>query len=328
MFKVVLVFPESVAGIINNMVEELFKYGFAVQAVYVKDGAIVDEAIKRQLLSEANIYITGNYEPIRAEDMDEAPSLKLIQRFGSGYDNVDVQAATQRGIYVANAPLNSDSVADLTMGLMLALLRHIPRADAAVRRGIWRLWIGHELAGKKLGVLGLGTIGKKVAQRAKAFEMTVLAYDPCPDYSFAQSYDVILMSREELLKTADIVSLHLPLTPETRFSFGEAELKMMKRSAYLINTARGGIVDQQALIRALHEGWISGAALDVFSVEPPNIDDDLLKMENVVLTSHIGGATFEALDRMVKVTIENCLRILRGEPPLTAVNRVIKRGKQ
>jgi len=328
MSKVVLVFPESVSGVINNMVEELCKHGFAVQAVYIKDGTSIDETLKRRLLSEADIYITGNYEPIRAEDMDEAPFLKLIQRFGSGYDNVDVQAATQRGIYVANAPLNSTSVAELTMGLILALLRNIPRADSALRQGIWRLWIGHELAGKKMGLLGLGTIGKEVALRAKAFGMTVIAYDPRPDYSFAESHGVILMSREELLKTADIISLHLPLTPETRVSFGEAELKLMKRSAYLINTARGGIVDQQALVRALRDGWISGAALDVYSVEPPDISDELLKLENVVLTPHIGGATFEALNRMVKVVVENCLKIVKGEPPLTAVNQVIKGGKQ
>lgn len=326
MLKVVLVFPESVAVIVDRMADDLRKHGFAVRVVYVRDGTDVEEPLKQQLLREAAIYVTGGYEPIRAADLAGTRSLRLIQRFGTGYDNVDCQAAAQRGIYVANIPgVSAASVADLTMGLILALLRFIPHSDASLRRGKWRLWLGHELAGKKLGLIGLGAIGKEVALRAAAHGMTVVAYDVRPDYSFAQAHNISIVSREELLETADVVSLHIPLTPETRGFIGEAELKRMKRSAYLINTARGALVDQRALVRALREGWIAGAALDVFSPEPPSVDDELLSLENVVLTSHIGGATVEALQRMAKVTVDNCLRIQRGEAPLTAVNKPIAR---
>lgn len=326
MLRAVLVFPESAAVVIDRMADDLRGHGFAVRVVYVRDGTDVEEPVKHRLLREAEIYVTGGYEPLRAADLEGKTSLRLIQRFGAGYDNVDCQAAGLRGIYVANTPGgNTASVADLTMGLILALLRLIPRSDAALRRGTWRLWLGHELAGKKLGLLGMGAIGKGVALRAAAHGMTVIAHDARPDHPFAEAHGIVIVSREELLATADVVSLHLPLTPETRGSFGEAELKRMKRSAWLINTARGAVVDQPALVRALRERWIAGAALDVFSPEPPGVDDELLGLENVVLTSHIGGGTIEALERLAEVTVDNCLRIQRGETPSTAVNKPMTR---
>lgn len=325
MVKVALVFPESFSALVKEMQATLAQHGFKVLTV-LSDRAI-DNDTKQHLLQCVDIYVTGGLEKIAADDLKEVRTLRLIQRFGTGYENVDYTAAAVRGVYVANIPgANAESVADLTMGLILALLRHIVRADNALRKGVWRFWVGHELAGKVLGILGLGAIGKAVTVRAKAHGMKVIAYDIQPDVEFAQKHGVELVSKDELLKTADIVSLHMPLNENTRNCISERELRLMKQTAYLINTARGGLVDQQALVKALRERWIAGAALDVFAEEPLRGTEEILQFDNVVITPHIGGSTFEAFERLAAVVIDNCLRVARGDEPRFVVNRPLKIG--
>jgi len=322
MLKVALIFPESFSFLVKEMKQRLEKLGFEVIAICSESP--INERTKREVLQEVDIYITGGFEKITADDLKEANRLRLIQRFGVGYENVDCLAAARKGIYVANIPgANAESVADLTMGLILALVRHIVQADVALRKGIWRLWIGHELAGKILGILGLGAIGKAVAVRAKAHRMKVIAHDIQPDLEFARKHDVEMVSRTELLKTADIVTLHMPLTEETHNFISESELRLMKPTAYLVNTSRGGLIDQTALVKALRERWIAGAALDVFVKEPLSVDEEILQLDNVVVTPHIGGSTFEALERLAQVVIENCQRFSRGDPLLFVVNKPI-----
>lgn len=320
MHTVALVFPESFIYLVEKVKNELEREGFKVELA-LSEGPIARER-KRFLLANSHIYVTGGIEKVTAPDLRVTKSLKLIQRFGAGYENVDCEAAARRGVCVANIPgANADSVADLTMGLILTLLRNIVKADISLRKGVWRFWIGRELAGKTLGILGLGAIGKAVALRALAHGMRVIAHDAKPDVNFAGEHNVRWVSKEELLKTADIVTIHMPLTEETRNFISESEFKLMKPGTYLINTSRGGLVDHVALVNALKEKQIAGVALDVFYEEPLPAKDEILSFDNVVLTPHIGGSTVEALERLARVVIENCVRIKEGKEPLYVVNK-------
>jgi D-3-phosphoglycerate dehydrogenase len=248
------------------------------------------------------------------------PRLRVVARNGIGVDNVDIAAATQLGIWVTNAPgVNADSVADFTFALLLALVRHVPEADRAVRAGGWPRLVGVELHGKCLGLVGFGRVGQRVAQRARGFGLRVLAYDPQPDRHAAASLGVELVNFHRVLQEADFLSLHLPLLPETRHLLGEAELRRMKPTSYLVNTARGGVVDEQALARALREGWIAGAACDVFEEEPPR-SSLLLQAPNLLLSPHMASHTREAMARAFRVAAENVLAVLQGRRPPNAVN--------
>lgn len=225
-----------------------------------------------------------------------AKRLKIIGRAGVGIDNIDVDEANKQGIRVERSPPGpSTAVAELVMGLMIGLVRNIPLADKSMKEGMWikKSFMGSELSGKTLGIVGLGRIGSKVAKRAKAFEMNVIAFTPYPDESLLKELGVKTVSLSDLLKSAYFVTLHVPLTTDTHHMIGEKELRMMKRSAYLINTSRGPVVDNAALAKALREGWIAGAALDCYEVEPP-VDATIVSMPNVVCTPHIGAQTLEA----------------------------------
>jgi len=323
MFKVALIFPGSFRTLVEKMEQRLKGFDFQVITIYSETP--IDEQEKRRVLQGVDVYVTGGLERITADALEETTKLRLIQRFGAGYENVDCIAAARKGIYVANIPgANADSVADLTMGLILALVRHIVKADNLLRKGTWRFWIGHELVGKVLGILGLGAIGKAVALRAQAHGMTVIAHDVQPDLEFARKHKVQWVSKAQLLKTADIVTLHMPLTEETRNFISKSELSLMKPTAYLVNTSRGGLIDQTALIEALSERRIAGAALDVFAEEPLPPNEEILELDNVVLTPHIGGSTFEALERLARIAVDNCLRVKRGDLPLYVVNKPLK----
>ncbi|WP_088335526.1 phosphoglycerate dehydrogenase [Methanopyrus sp. KOL6] len=283
-----------------------------------------DEEKIREHVRDADAWVVRSGTRVTRELIKEAERLKVIARAGVGVDNIDVKAATERGIIVVNAPESSSiSVAEHTMGLILALARKIPQADRSVRRGEWdrKTFMGVELAGKTLGLIGLGRIGQQVAKRAKAFEMEVIAYDPYIPRKVAEELGVELVDElEELLERADIVSIHVPLTEETEGMIGEEELKRMKNSAFLINCARGKIVDEEALIKALKEGWIAGAALDVFAEEPPGEDHPLYELDNVVLTPHIGGSTGEAQRSAGLIVAREIERVLKGEIPENVVN--------
>jgi len=249
--------------------------------------------------------------------------LKVIARAGIGLDNVDVRAATARGVMVCNAPQsNVISAAEHTVALLLACVRRVPQADRSVRAGLWRRaeLEGVELHGKTLGVLGLGRVGALVAQRCHAFGMRLIAYDPYVTAERAASMGVELCDTvPELCAIADVVTVHLPKTRETVGIIGERQLRMMKPTARVVNTARGGLVDEAALFRALSQGWIAGAALDVFEVEPPG-SSPLLGLDNVVVTPHLGASTLEAQDKAGTMVAEAVAAALAGEFVPSAVN--------
>lgn len=270
------------------------------------------------LLQGVDAIITGTDELTR-EVISAATDLRTIAKHGVGLDSIDLEAAHEHGIVVSATPgAIHDSVADHTMALLLAVTRQVVPAHQSTAAGEWRNFVGLELRGRVLGLVGLGRIGKEVCVRAQTFGMQVVAYDPYPDHTFATEREVRFQSLEEMLQASDIVSLHAAVTDSVQPLLGEHELGHMKTGAYLVNTARGRLVDEAALARSLQDGRLGGAGLDVFAEEPPR-DSPLMGLPNVVLTPHIAGQTTEGLVRMGQMTAENCLRALRGEPPLFQV---------
>jgi len=280
---------------------------------------MADELIP--LLEGVDGYIAG-VDDVSARVIDKAPStLKVISRYGVGYDQVDIKACGQRGIVVTNTPgANAESVADLAFGLMLSVARQIPYADEQTKRGGWPRITGLELYGKTLGIIGLGAIGKGVARRAKGFSMRVLAYDPAIDEAFCRQYGVEISSFEEVLSKSDFISLHLPLKDETKHIINSNTISMMKDGAILINTARGGLVDEQAVYRALKAGKLRGFGTDVFEVEPPG-KSPLFEFKNVVVTPHMGSSTVEAINAMANLAVKNLIDVLTGKECPYIVNR-------
>jgi len=270
------------------------------------------------------------YAKITKRIIDSAKSLKGIVRYGIGVDNIDLDAATKRGIPIANVPdYCIGTVADHAFAHLLALNRKILMADKFVRTGEYMgAWTspsdkikGFDLEGKVLGIIGLGKVGRALVARAKGFGMKVRAYDPYIDEEVAKELTLELVDLDTILKESDFVSIHAPLLPETRGMIGERELKLMKKTAYLINVARGPIVDEKALNKALKENWIAGAGIDVYEKEPPDPENPLFKLENVVLTPHIAWYTEDALWRLEMSAVNEAIRILQGRLPKNLVNK-------
>jgi D-3-phosphoglycerate dehydrogenase len=271
------------------------------------------------LVPEISAIIVG-LVPITKEIIEKSSGLKIVTMYGVGVNHIDLEAAQKKGVIVTNCPGSNDqAVADLTMGLMLTVARNIPQIDRDIREGYWKKYLGGELWQKKLGLVGFGNIAKGVAHRAKGFDMQINAYDPYASVEAAKAHGVSLVSFNELIAESDFVSLHAPLTEETKCMFGSEQFKKMKPTSYLINTARGGLVDEQALYIALSSGEVAGAGLDVF-VEEPLKDSKLVELKNVVLTAHTGTHTRESIERMGVMAVENVLRVLRNEMP---VNRIV-----
>ena len=272
---------------------------------------------------DAVAIILGMFK-VNEELLQVAPRLKIIARFGVGYDNVDVEACTRKGIYVTITPdVVSGAVADLTLGLMLSLSRRIPEADRYTRKE-WAkreraLPYGADLSGKNLGIVGLGRIGFQVAKRANGFGMNLLYTDILRRGDAERRFGAKRLPLEELLREADFVTIHVPLTEKTRGLIGRGELSLMKKTAFLINTSRGAVVDQGALTDFLREKRIAGAGLDVFRLEPVSLDDPILQLDNMVLMPHAGSATVETRRRMSIATAEEVLRVLRGDRPVNLV---------
>ncbi|MFN2443768.1 MAG: phosphoglycerate dehydrogenase [Thermoanaerobaculia bacterium] len=279
------------------------------------------ELFSKVALAEAVISRSGT--AITAELLDAGPNLRVAGRAGVGLDNVDVEAATARGVLVINAPTaNILSATEHTMALLLSLCRSIPEANASVMRGEWTRskFMGIELSGKTLGIIGLGRIGSRVATRAKAFGMSLLAYDPYIPPAAAQKVQAELVDFERLLRESDFITVHTPLTDETRGMIGSEEISRMKPGVVLVNCARGGIYAESDLADALNDGRVAAAAVDVFEVEPPPPDHPFLSAKNLVLTPHIGANTIEAQDRVAVQTAEMVVAALKGSIFVSAVN--------
>jgi len=240
------------------------------------------------------------------------PDLEIIAQTGNHAYHIDVDAATEAGILVAMAP-GGPGVTELTIGLMIAVMRRIPQSDRAMRQGKWPLVLGRVLRDKTLGILGLGKVGAEVARLGCAFGMRVIAWGPTLTEERASKAGVTYMSLEEVLKSADVVSVHLKLSDQSKELLNETRLRLMKKSAYLVNTARGAIVDEKALVKLLQENGIAGAALDVFSEEPLPPDHPLLRLENVVLTPHLGWPTDAGFEGFAEHAAENILDYMDGK---------------
>lgn len=285
------------------------------EVIYNTSGKPLSADDLLKLIPDIDGYIAG-LDAITAEVIAAANRLKVIARYGVGVDAVDLDAARARGIIVTNTPgANAASVAELTLGLMLALARDIPTAAHSTRQGEWLRLQGVSLEGKVIGLIGFGAIGRQVARLLGGFECTLLAYDPIADESQASALGVHLVSQAEVISQADFLSLHCPVTDETRQMVNAAFLAAMKPGAYLINTARGELVDENALLAALDSGRLRGAALDVFTSEPPPPDSPLLQHPRLIATPHIGAHTDGATNAMGWMALRDCLAVLNGEQP-------------
>ena len=266
--------------------------------------------------------VIAGTEPYTPRVFEAAPDLKIIARTGVGYDAIDVDAATAHGVAVAPTPgANHHSVAEAAVGLIVAALRRFAFADRQMRTTGWNPRpYGVELRNKTVGVVGTGLIGKEVVRRLQGWDVTILVSDIVTDEQFAQQYGARYVELPELFREADAITLHAPLLPSTRHMVNEQTLRSMKPTAYLVNTARGPLVDEQALARALRANWIAGAALDVFETEPLPQDSPLLQLDNITLTQHVAGVTYESMRAMTAMAVESVARVLRGEPPVACAN--------
>lgn len=286
---------------------------FADEIVYNDLGRplTAEEIVPR--LDGVDGYIAG-LDYITETALKNAPdSLKVISRYGAGVDRVDMAAAKEKGITVTNTPgTNSVAVSELAFGLMLCAARKIPKLNSAVRAGEWPRSQGIELCGKILGIVGLGAIGKNLATRAIAFGMKVLAFDPYFDEKFAEQNGIFKTEPDELLKNSDFVSLHLPLNEKTRHFISAEVIANMKKGAIIINTARGGLIDETAAAAALNSGQLGGLGLDAFEQEPPT-DSPLFGFDNVIMTPHTGAHTAEAVSGMGEMAVDNLIAVLTGD---------------
>ncbi len=283
------------------------------RVTYNTTGKPLTSAQLQALLPDVDGFIAG-LDEIDAAAIAAARCLRVIARYGVGINNVDLAAARAQGVVVTNTPgANSAAVAELTIGLLLNLLRPIQRAAAETRQGGWPRLNGVSLVGKTVGLVGLGAIGKEVARRLAGFDCAVVAHDVVADADFARRHAVTLVTLADLLAQSDIVSLHLPVLPETRQMVNAAFLQQMKPGAYLINTSRGELVDEMALLDALVNGRLAGAALDAFQQEPPGADNPLLALPQVIATPHMGAHSDGATNAMGRMALDDCLAVLRGE---------------
>ena len=276
----------------------------------------------KEKIKDVDVIVIRSGTKLTRDVLENAKNLKIIARAGVGVDNVDLQYATELGIIVVNSPdASSISVAELTMGLMLSAARNIPQATASLKRGEWdrKSFKGLELYGKTLGVIGLGRIGQQVVERAKSFGMNIVGYDPYIPEDVANSMGVKLVDINELCKVSDFITLHVPLTPKTKYIIGKDQISLMKNNAIIVNCARGGLIDEKALYEALKNKKIRSAALDVFEEEPPK-DNPLLTLDNVIGTPHQGASTAEAQKSAGTIVAEQVVKILKGEPAENVVN--------
>ena len=306
----ILVTPTSMQPGKNEKMLELLK-GFSDDLVFNPFGRPLTEEELIPLLKDCDGFLAG-LDFITEKVLDECHQLKMISRYGAGYDRVDTHAAKKKGIIVTNTPgVNAQGVGELTFGLIIALARRIPYLDASTKNGEWIRNVGMELKGKTLGILGLGAIGKVVAKCGQGFGMNVIAYDPFIDLSYCEGNQISSCSFEEVIGKSDVISLHLPLNKETYHIIGKSAFEKMRDGVIVVNTSRGGIIDEDAAIEALKSGKLRGLGLDAFEEEPPK-DTKLFEFDNVITTPHTGAHTKEAIDNMALWSINNLIDVLSG----------------
>jgi len=295
---------------------------------FLAEHAQVDVKLKlkpdelKAIINDYSALIVRSETKVSAQIIESGKNLRVIGRAGIGVDNIDVAAATRKGIVVVNAPTgNTVSAAEHTIALILALARNIPKANAQLKSGLWQRskLMGTEIRNKTLGIIGLGNVGSEVAKRAQGFEMRVIAYDPFISAHYAKTRKIDLVPLEELFQEADFITLHTPLTQATRNLIGAEEIEKMKPTTYVINCARGGLIDEEALFKAIEEGKLAGAAFDVFSTEPAT-DSILFESDKIIVTPHLGASTVEAQANVAKDVADQVLTVLRGEFSKYAVN--------
>jgi glyoxylate reductase len=308
--------------------------GAAEVRIHAADGPPSREELLREV-AQVDGLLCMLTERIDGELLDAGKNLKIVSSMSVGYDHVDLEAATKRGVMVTNTPgVLTEATADTTLGLMLAVARRIVEGDRYLRDGSWRLkWspmmmVGRDVHGKTLGIYGMGRIGNSVARRATGFGMRIIYHNRSRNEEIEKESGAEYRSKEELLRESDFLSVHVPLNTETRNSIGAKELAMMKPTAFLINTSRGGVVEERALVEALRAGTIAGAGLDVFEKEPIEMDNPLIGMKNVVLTPHIGSGSVESRTAMAVLAAEKLAAGLKGERPPNLLNAETFEGRE
>lgn len=300
----VLVTPRSYGKtdpVVFDMLQEV-----GLEVVRNTTGGILDKQAMMEMLADCDGLIVG-VDPVDADVIAAAPKLRAIAKYGVGLDNIDLEAAKARGIAVSRrVGANSEAVADYAMALIMAVARKTVQIDSRCRKGDWKKITTRDVSGATIGILGFGAIGKHVATRAQGFGMKVLAYDVMWDEEYAAQHNITKAAPEEIYAQADIISLHLPLLPETRNFIGREQLAQMKKDAILINTARGGLIDEEALLQALQEGALYGAGIDAFEQEPP-ADPAWFALDNVVLGSHCAASTAGAAQNMGRMATKNLI---------------------
>jgi phosphoglycerate dehydrogenase-like enzyme len=315
----VLLTTAQVSSVADELVRPLIEAGHELAQLPVADANNEDALIAALAGASAVVAGVEKYSP---RLFDATSGLKVIARTGVGYDSIALDAATAHGVLVTTTPgANHHSVAEAAVGLIVATLRRFAFADRQMRTTGWNPRpYGVELRGKTVGIVGTGLIGKEVTRRLQGWDVNIIVADVVHDQAFAERYGVRYVELSELFATADAITLHAPLLASTRHMVNEAVLKSMKPSAILVNTARGPLVDEAALTKSLQEGWIAGAALDVFETEPLPSDSPLIALPNIILTQHVAGVTWESMRAMTAMAVDSVAAVLRGETPSTAVN--------
>lgn len=315
----ILVTPTSLQPGKNDKILEKLK-NFSDDIIFNPMGRPMTAEELRPVLADCDGYIAG-LDFVTSEALEGCSKLKVISRYGVGVDRVDLEAAKSKGIKVTNTPgVNAEAVGELAFGLILATARKISSLDARTRAGEWIRSTGMELAGKTIGILGLGAIGKVVARCAKGFDMKVMAYDPYMNEDYCAHNEIHAAAFEEVLQEADVISLHLPLLDSTKHMINKEAFDMMKEGVIVINASRGGIIDEEAAYDALKSGKLGGLGLDAFEEEPPK-SSKLFEFDNVIATPHTGAHTKEATDNMANMAIQNLILVLSGEDCPYVVNR-------
>lgn len=311
----ILIMTDKFAEVSKEPIEILINAGMRVhEHGYNTAGSISDDKFCELIQGMDVLVVTGSF-PVSRRVIESADCLKMIAIRSSGFDGTDLDAAGENGIVVTHNPgANADSVADTTIGLILAVLKKIAKLDRMIRHGGWERERTLDMNGKCLGIIGLGRIGKLVVKRAQGFDMKIIANDIIKYKDFLETHGIEMVSKDEIMRQADILTIHTPLDDSTRGMIDERRLRRMKDTAIVINTARGPIVDENALYKALSLGWIGGAGLDVHATEPPQLRA-LVELENVVSTCHIAGLSDDASYAMAAQTVEKILACLSGRIP-------------